>query len=573
MNHKIHRNGIDVAGFSGDGDARLLNSMRHNKDNFVMELTDSTICLQDILHIATKLRNRLLNLLICLVIGFKVACVSHLKMLLNLVPKDVHGLVYSDICPDDRQNFGSLSKIMDPRVRKALAEHIVDSEATIEYIRICSDITTSLYKVDLPPLERIFLSWRVTYFLRAWRIFITQTEGLTLENNFITTNAYSCIELNSQNLVTLIKKFRDENMDKFFLPSIFNSQPCEETFRKMRSMGTVNYTKINFTLLELIHLVKRVEIMNEIMYFKLADTDICFPRDPVKKQNENKFKLPNDTEIEKILQQASSAALSDARKFGINVTADEIADCKLKEVEIDLNLDDDNINSENIDLGIASHDDDILKCHQNLKNYPQHSQDDESSSFVNINGKSGVKTVRKSSLMWNLSSNKDKISSDRVKRVRGTNKKSCRQLEFVDVTAIDKPLYVAEKVKIGDWCIFKNVFEETANTFILGNIISFQYASKSKAYKERKYTWDFAPPSETEKDLRKIEVLSFWYRIDTNGVIDSFILPKCTFISIDYYFATLLYHVIDRNSIGKIVLSEKHLTSIQNALKDINQSE
>lgn len=175
--------------------------------------------------------------------------------------------------------------------------------------------------------------------------------------------------------------------------------------------------------------------------------------------------------------------------------------------------------------------------------------------------------------MWNLSSNKDRISSDRVKRVRGTNKKSCRQLEFVDVMAIDKPLYVAEKVKIGDWCIFKNVFEETAKTFILGNIISFQFASKSKAYKDRKYTWDFAPPSETEKDSRKVEVLSSWYIIDTNGVINTFILPKCTFISMDHYFATLLFHVIDRNRIGKICLSQKHLASIQTALKNINKSE
>lgn len=175
--------------------------MRHKKDNSVLEISNSAVCfLQDIVHIATKLRNRLLNVLICLTIGHKVASVSHLKMLLNLVSKDVHGLVYSDICPDDRQNFESLKKVMSPRVWNALTENIIDSEATIEYIKMCSDITNSLYSDDLPPLERLFLSWRATYFLRAWRNFVTQTIGLTLENNFITTNAYGCIELNSQSV-------------------------------------------------------------------------------------------------------------------------------------------------------------------------------------------------------------------------------------------------------------------------------------------------------------------------------------------------------------------------------------
>lgn len=360
-------------------------------------------------------------------------------------------------------------------------------------------------------------------------------------------------------------------MDEFFLPSIFNSQPCEETFRKMRSMGTVNFTRINFTLLELIHLVGRIELMNEIMYFKLADTDVCFPRDPVRKLNKSKFSLPKDEEIENILQKAMSVAIADAERFGINVTFDEIAECKLRDVDIDLNASNDCLNCENIDLGIASNENDDLLCHQNLKDYPQHSQDDENSSFINIPGKSGItKTVRKTSLMWDLSTTKERISSDRVKRVRGVNKKSCRQLEFVDVSAIDQPMYVAEQIKIGDWCIFRNIFDETPKTFIFGNIISFQYASKSKAYKDRKYLCDFAP-TEDGKSSKKIDVLSSWYKLDANGIINLFDLPKCTFIAMDHYFATLSRHVIDRNNIGNICLSQTHLKLILNMLKDIKK--
>lgn len=284
----------------------------------------------------------------------------------------------------------------------------------------------------------------------------------------------------------------------------------------------------------------------------------------------NIYVLPSDEEIACLLQKASSVAIADARKFGIIVKADEIADSQLRNVDIDFSTDDDNINHDNFDLGIAEEENDNLLCHTNLKDYPQHSQDDENSSFVNIAGKGGIKTVRKTSLMWNLSSSKEKISSDRVQRVRGS-KKSCRQLVFVDVAAVGVPLCKTAKIKIGDWCVFKNVFDEDLDTFILGNIISFQYVTKSKAYKDRKYNWDFAPPNDREKDSRKIEVLSSWYKMDINGIIYSFDLPKCTFISMDHYFATFLYHVIDKDNTGKICLSEKHLTSIQNLLKDLTK--
>lgn len=131
---------------------------------------DTTICfLQDIVHIGTKLRNRLLSAFAVLLIGNKIASISHLKMLINLVSKDVHGLVYSDICPDDRQNFESLQKIMQPNVRAALEKYIFGSEGTVEFIRICQEIISSLYDDDLTPLDRIYLIWRSTFFLRACR--------------------------------------------------------------------------------------------------------------------------------------------------------------------------------------------------------------------------------------------------------------------------------------------------------------------------------------------------------------------------------------------------------------------
>lgn len=361
--------------------------------------------MQDIVHITAKLRNRLLNSLIVLLIGNKIASISHLKMLINLLPKDTHGLVYSDICPDDRQNYESVKKIMHPNVRTALAQHVIDSEATIEYLQICSEISSSLYDEGLSPLERVFRLWRSTFFLRACRFHIIKTDNLTLENNFITWNAYSCIENNAQNLIIIIRKFRDNGLTEMFLPTLFNSQPCEENFRKMRSMGSMNYTRINFTMLELIHLVGRVELMNDIMFFKLADSDVYFPRNPTTRKSKIKFELPTDDEIRTTVSTALNTAVLDATKFGMSVTSEEIEDCKLKKFTINLEVEHEDISSEHIDLGIGSKKN-KLEC-ENLRDYSN--KNSESNSYVNVTGQMGSKTVRKTGLIWNLTSSKKKI--------------------------------------------------------------------------------------------------------------------------------------------------------------------
>lgn len=527
---------------------------------------NSTICfLQDIVHIGTKLRNRLLNTAISLLIGNKIVSVSHLKILLNSISKDVHGLVYSDICPDDRQNYASLEKIMKQSVRDALKNHIIDSEGTIEFIRICDEITSSLYDPNLSPSERVFRLWRSTYFLRAWRLFITQSNGhLTISDNFISPNAYECIELNAKNLIILIRKLRDERMSECFVPVVFNSQPCEETFRKMRSLGTTNFTKINFTLLELVHLIGRVELMNDIMYSKLAEEDVRFPRNPMNTASKNEFELPTDIEIKNVIDSACNVALNDAIKFGIRVTTDDIKDCKLKNVRIGLNIDDgqDDDCDENVDLGIASINENISQIRiGNLKDYSDKDVN-ENSLFVNVtrsNGEMGV--ARKSTVIWAASNSKEKLSSDRLRRVQ-KNRTTRRQLEFVDVSMIEKPIYTVDEIKIGDWCLFRDEAEN--DKFILGNILSFRYMN-AKTKKEKQYTYDFAPIFHAE-NVRGVEVLASWFTMELNGMQQTFEFINCAFINIRRYVASILSNAIQKDTNENICLSQKYLHSIQTEL-------
>lgn len=565
------RHGIEVDGISADGDQRLLSSMRHNfsvKQNASLmnhsQISEIICFLQDIIHIATKLRNRLLNVLIALVIGNRAASVTHLKMLINLVPKSIHGLVYSDICPDDRQNFDSLRRVMQPKVRDALAKYIIGSEGTIEYIRLCHEITSSLVDANMPPLKRLFSLWRSTFFLRAWRLFIRESDNLDLDNNFITANAYACIELNAQNLMILMKKFRDIGLDEFFVPTVFNSQACEHTFRKIRSMGTMNFTKVNFTLLELMHLVGRVELMNDIVYFKLADADVSFPRNTINKLIKSQFKLPSDAGIETTIMKASVAAVADANKFGIDVSLVDIKHCKLNDIKI--NMDDENaqINDNHVDLGIASSKIDYIPDYENLKDYSNGNGNLDKNGYLDIVDENGLKTVRVSSLIWNLTDSKHKLSADRINRVRGTKRKSSnRQLEFVDVNMVDRPLYKSEGIKVGDWCLFKNIISGKEK-YIFGNILSFQYADGT-TQKTRYYAWEFASIFQ-EETARKIDALALWFKLDVNGTISTFNKPRCTFVSIENYCASLSLEAIEKKD-EQISISDKHIYSIEELLK------
>lgn len=551
-----------------NSELNLVTDRNHHFDH-----VDAIVCfLQDKVHIGTKLRNRLLNTSAVLLIGNKITSISHLKMLINTVSKDIHGLVYSDICPDDRQNFGSLQKIIQPKVTAALTKHIVDSEGTIEYIRICQEIISSLYDDDLPPLERIFLIWRSTFFLRACRLFITKMTdtNINLTNNFITSNAYLCIELNAENLIILTKKFRDEDLEKCFVPAIFNSQPCEETFRKLRSMGTINYTKINFTLLQLLHLISRVELMNDIMHFKLADDEIFFPRNPLKRAKENQFGLPSDIEIKKTVSRALMAAVEDAKKFGMCVSKDDIANCVYKYNPLVVNQDHQNEGDEFVDLGIA-HNDDLLE-YENLKDYQSDvvESPDEASRFVNVVGNNGIKTVRKTSMIWALTGSKEKLSTDRLKRVRGSSNKTnpYRRLEFVDVSMINQTVYKSNEIKIGDWCVFNNQNDENEIELLVGNVLSFRYVG-GKVCKDNKYSSDFASVEEkmSEGNSREIETLASWYQIEMSGITSTLKHTKNSFIHLKYYVGNVSRDMIEKQQNETICLSQKLSESIKNILQ------
>lgn len=447
-----------MVGFSSDGDHRLLASMLYQINQRVHYK-----CIQDPTHVATKLRNRVLKTSIVLPLGNKQISFAHLKILINSVQKSIHGLTITDIDPKDRQNFRSFEKITSERIRNALSEYVMDSQGTVKFLEKCHQITSSFMENDLTPLERVYRIWNALYFLRIWRLWIKSTLGYTLENNFITSNCYNCIEINAAALIGLIKQFRDEKTPEKFLLSLFDSQICEKMFRHFRSMGTANYTKINFTMFELLNMARRVEIKNSIEHSELADVKIVFPRSNQAVRTKI-YSLPLDEEIDKTLLRAKAYAIQEAEKFGITVNAEDIDEFRFPMPKItagDIQNDGENVYPES--------DDEIEMCSDTCAvelDESACSDLDESSSYALVSNEKGdVSHIRKAALVWTLSDPSRKLSNDRVIRVTASGQKDAHvtrrnpprtAVRVENKEMSDSPVQVLDIMNIGDWCFFKS---------------------------------------------------------------------------------------------------------------------
>lgn len=405
----IFRFGIELAGVSSDGDPKLLSAMIYEASH----PENGIFVVQDTIHLGNKLRNRMLKPDIILPMGTHRVSIQHMKSLVKDVQKSIHGLTQHDICPEDKMNFDSFQKITQDRVIQSLQKYVKNSEATVQYLKVCKDLTSSFLELDLAPLDRIFRSNRGLFFLRIWRQNIKNSKFFRLMDNFISSNAYSCAEINIKNLIELLKKYRDQNKPQSFLPTVFNSQTCEQVFRLFRSMGTTQFTKINFTLYELLHMIGRIEVQNEIAYFKLVNQEISFPN---KRAGKTKiYNLPSDEEINAIILKAKEEAIKDATKFGMDCF-EGIEEYEFHSKLVFNAMDDEYSDDEN----------ERLNAFEEIENEEWVASEElgKFSPFVAVNDEDGVpRIIRKSTLLWMLTEPSEKLSKDRLRRVQVNTKK------------------------------------------------------------------------------------------------------------------------------------------------------
>lgn len=516
-----YRYNIEVLGISSDGDPRLLSSMMTQSklfdeisSKFIVDLTKIAF-IQDTTHIITKLRNRLLALSIILVIGKKQVSVGHLKYLIRHFPKAEHGLVMSDICPDDRQNFGSMEKIMDPKILEMLNNLVPDSEATVNYLQICSEISSSFLDCTISPEERLYRIWHALYFLRIWRQWILESSEYKLQNSFITSNAYICVELNAYFLIHLIVKLRDENKKEQFLPVLFSSQTCESTFRTMRSLTTANWTKVNFSLFELFHSIGRIELLTDIMHNKLKNTGIIFPRIRDKNSKVAVFELPSNEMIRSTINKAKEDAIADAKAFEMELKDDSTIPCKIKVKK----------NATKIDDLIKEFDlDDECNQQEELSddlNNPVVPETNVANSYLDIIDKNGdVKKVRKTSIVSMLSTSKNTLSNDRLRRVQNfSNQTFCRRLIF-NSEEPEASIFEGNSIFVGDWCVFKtdkkmktNFSNMLTECLITGVVLGFKLDGKT--HYQKGYKGDMLKLK--SEISHNVQVLASWHYFNNDG--------------------------------------------------------
>lgn len=115
-------------------------------------------------------------------------------------------------------------------MRIVIASHLLDNIAeacaTKCYIELMKFIIDSYLNKSLDPLERTEKLWNVVFFLRYWCQWILVNCQCSLKDNFITYNAYMCIEINAHSLITFLMTVRDQlNEDSAsFLPWLLGSQ-------------------------------------------------------------------------------------------------------------------------------------------------------------------------------------------------------------------------------------------------------------------------------------------------------------------------------------------------------------
>lgn len=249
---------ITVLNFASDSDPRYNSAMKKctnlgsssnlfaNVEWFNSGLnTKPPFFIQDTIHIATKLRNMFLKTNPYpkkLPFGKHYFIqVKQLKYLLENFPKDRHQLTATVLNPMDRQNFSSVERICDDKVINLLRANVHGSDGTIMFLKILRHIIESYRDIKLSPLERINKIWYATFVLRIWRQFISSNKTWKLKDNFLTHNAYTCIEMNAHALVFIILFIKDNDYaSNLFSPELMDSQACEGFFSQIRSLSTTS---------------------------------------------------------------------------------------------------------------------------------------------------------------------------------------------------------------------------------------------------------------------------------------------------------------------------------------------
>lgn len=603
---------FEVVGFSSDGDGKQLRAMLHmsvlpKPPNpkwpwFQCSLEAYLIFIQDVIHILTKLKSRLLCASIIIPMGYYFfASRGHIVDLIKNHSKDLHDLTMSLIDGKDKMNYRAVQKLCDEKVINLLRK-TPGCEATATYLQMIHDIMEAFLNPTLSPLERISLIWEWVFFLRLWRTWISKTNGYTLGHNFITSNSYSCIELNAHALIQVIRKFRDDEEPHLFLTWLMGSQCCEEFFGNARSMTSTQSTIVNFSMLEFQRRILRIDFIADSSH-NLKDT-IKLPR-AEKKAKKSKEEavfypvLPEDYEIEQTVMLSFQRAAKRAIDFGMATTgvkvpksflthipASELSKKKPKgptsPVVYDEDLSDAEEEVDNPSATSANQEqteevgegereernvtEDLLMVStgslglRSYSNVPL----SENSPFVLVCDAQGKRAaIRKSTLLYLLLTGELgedlRLSNDRLLRVYSDRiNQRPNGGKHQNVSGPCKE----ESISVGDWCAFTE-----GKTIAVGRISEFSYL-KGPTWKQQEYSALSVPTEPPAKNARGVGALCDWFTINKGNKLKATSMDVHGFYNITNYLCTLPRPSVSQDGKHFILpCSEKDISNYLKGLK------
>lgn len=313
----------------------------------------------------------------------------------------------------------------DNRVIDLLMSEVKNSNGTVTFLQILRDIIDSSYDKNLEPIERIRKMWYAVFVIRLWREFIESSPRYKLLENFMSSNCYSCIELNAHSLVLTVLHLKKIGMPHLFQPSLYNSQACENTFRQLRSFTTVFSTVVNCSIKEMIGRLDKIQILNDIALnpnFESPRLRKIPTQNPT--INESTI-LPSKEEIVAVIDECKLNALKFAKRIGlIRKNYSPRMTCGVTEY----------IRSDWYYEPVEKSNKPLPRFgHINLKDFSEEMKGkiiSETSAYVQVDCLNKTIIAKKTSLCWFLRSEPCKLSSDRLQRVKaksGSKKTSRRK--------------------------------------------------------------------------------------------------------------------------------------------------
>ena len=339
--------GIRILGYSTDGDPKYLRGMRLAANFFIKKetlniLDDGLVFaakipsnwshwyflssnqlflfMQDGIHLATKIRNRLLSKTTDLLMGSYEITVEHLYDLIRSTNKIDHNLSISDLNVKDKQNFGSCQKISGDKVLDLLMQND-EYNGTYIYLLLLNLLIIAYTVRSVSIADRIYYGWIVLFYVRLWRIWLhvkkphrkpkrsTKKKKRKQDQSphFISSNALMCIELNAHYLIYIYLLIEQQKLPSSIAENIFlfSSQPCENVFRNARALSGVYSTRINFTITQFLKRVNKLNVLTELKEFEANN-------------HENQIIFPMHYKIRKFISQTKSTMTTGNDSFSID---------------------------------------------------------------------------------------------------------------------------------------------------------------------------------------------------------------------------------------------------------------